>query len=458
MHTVTASLKQQRQIPALTQHPVLRYFNFIALYIAQGIPEGMLFFGIPAWMAANGKTPGEIGSFVAVCGLPWSFKIIVAPLMDRFSYLPMGRRRPWVLFGQIGLILSFAAMAFLPDPLNNLGLFMVAAFAVSFFGAFQDVATDGMAVDIIPAEQQARANGFMWGSKITGTSASLAVGSWLLYKYNFTTAILALSAIVSLIMLVPLFLKERPGEKLLPWTAGTTSPETKMMQVTSWKGILTCLYKVFSLRNSLLFALMAFITGAAFNYIDTILPIFTVQALGWTAESYSQFYATATRIGGISGMLLGGLLIEKFGKLSMLKIYFGLVIVLICGLTFQKMYWQATSFIMAFMIGFQVLYVFSLIGIFAIGMQCCWKKISATQFTLYMTVANIGRVVGAKLVGPMKNGFSWESTLLAFGVMMALAWLILQFIRINQHTKRVADFDVRETLNKPQKARLAIAN
>ncbi|MEJ7827903.1 MAG: hypothetical protein WKF91_06905, partial [Segetibacter sp.] len=126
MQTAIASVKSGR-IPALSQHTGLRYFNFIALYIAQGIPEGMLFFGIPAWMAANGKTPVEIASFVAVCGLPWSFKIIVAPMMDRFSYLPMGRRRPWVLFGQLGLILSFAAMAFVPDPLNNMHLFMVAA-------------------------------------------------------------------------------------------------------------------------------------------------------------------------------------------------------------------------------------------------------------------------------------------------------------------------------------------
>jgi PAT family beta-lactamase induction signal transducer AmpG len=179
MQTVSFSPKLQGRFPALSEHPVLRYFNFIALYIAQGIPEGMLFFGIPAWMAANGKTPGEIGSFVAVCGLPWSFKIIVAPLMDRFSYLPMGRRRPWVLFGQVGLILSFAAMGFLPDPLNNMGLFMVAAFTISFFGAFQDVATDGMAVDIIPVHQQARANGLMWGSKTAGISGSLAVGIWL---------------------------------------------------------------------------------------------------------------------------------------------------------------------------------------------------------------------------------------------------------------------------------------
>lgn len=458
MQTVIASVKRQDRIPALTQHTGLRYFNFIALYIAQGIPEGMLFFGIPAWLAANEKTPVEIAGFVAVCGLPWSFKIIVAPMMDRFSYLPMGRRRPWVLFGQLGLILSFAAMAFVPNPLHNMGLFMMSAFAISFFGAFQDVATDGMAVDIIPAAQQARANGFMWGSKIMGTSASLAIGSWLLHTYNFTTSILALSCLVCLIMFVPLFLKERPGEKLMPWTAGTASPETKKMQVTSWKAIFTSLYQVFRLRTSLLFAVMAFIAAGAFNYIDTLLPIFTVQGLGWSAETYSKYYATATLIGGIGGMALGGILIDKFGKVRMLNIYCGLLILLIFGFAFQKMYWPATSFVIAFMIGFQVLYVFTNIGLFAIGMQCCWKKISATQFTLYMTIFNVGRVVGAKLVGTMKTSFSWEYTLLAFGGLIAAAWFIIQFLHISQHVKRVEGFEVKEIIQEPQINRLVIAN
>ena len=73
-----------KTIPALSENTFLRYFNFIALYVAQGIPEGIVLFGIPAWMAMNGKTPGEIGSFVAVFGIPWSFKVVVAPLVERF--------------------------------------------------------------------------------------------------------------------------------------------------------------------------------------------------------------------------------------------------------------------------------------------------------------------------------------------------------------------------------------
>ncbi|MEO7960880.1 MAG: hypothetical protein ABIR19_04990, partial [Ginsengibacter sp.] len=68
-------LRKKNNLPALSENTILRYFNFIALYVAQGIPEGMALFGIPAWMAMNNKTPGEIGGFVAAVGLPWSFKI-----------------------------------------------------------------------------------------------------------------------------------------------------------------------------------------------------------------------------------------------------------------------------------------------------------------------------------------------------------------------------------------------
>ncbi len=439
--SIPLNAKGSNNLPALSENTFLRYFNFIALYVAQGIPEGMAFFGIPAWMAMNGKTPGEIGSFVAIVGLPWSFKIIVAPLMDRFTYLPMGRRRPWVLFGQLGLMASFIAMAFVPDPLNNMKLFMLAGFAVGFFGAFQDVATDGMAIDIIPVSQQARANGFMWGAKIMGTSASLALGSWLLHKYGFSSAILMLSVVVCLIMLVPLCLRERTGEKLTPWSEGAASPETKKMQVSNWSSIFKSLYKVFTLRNSLLFGGIAFICQGACNYMDTLLPIFTVQALGWTDKAYSGFYASATLIGGISGMLIGGILIDKFGKIRMLNIYFFMLITLITSLVFMKNYWADTWFITGFMIMYQILYVFSTIGIFATAMQCCWKKISATQFTLYMTIGNMGRIVGAKLIGPIKQEFSWEYTLLAFAGMIALAWVIHQITYVHKQVKRVEEID-----------------
>ena len=440
MKTINCHRTQKKvRIPALSEHTFLRYFNFAALYIAQGIPEGLLIFGIPAWMAANGKTPGEIGSFVAIVLLPWSFKIVVAPLMDRFTYLPMGRRRPWVLFGQLGLMVSFMAMAFVPDPLNNLHPLMAAGFAVGFFGAFQDVATDGMAIEIVPVHQQARANGFMWGAKTIGISVSLATGSWLLNYYDFTTAILSLSATVCLIMLIPLFLRERRGEKIMPWTAGSASEESQKIQAGSWMDIFKSLYKVFSLRNSLLFAVMIFMGQVAYGYFETILPVFTVQALGWTNQGYAQFYATANLIGGIGGMLIGGILIDKFGKIRMLNIYFFLLIVLISSMAFLKTFWQNTTAIAMYMICYQIFYTFSTIGVFAIAMQFCWKKVSATQFTLYMAISNLGMSTGAKLIGPIKEHFDWQFSILFPAIILLISWSIFQFISIIIQEKRVAE-------------------
>jgi PAT family beta-lactamase induction signal transducer AmpG len=433
----TGALSNNKRLPSLSENSGLRYFNFIALYFAQGVPEGMLSMGIPAWMAMNGKSPGEIASFAVITLIPWSFKFIVAPMMDRYTILSMGRKRPWILVGQLGLVLSCIYMAYIPDPLNNLNQLMIAGFMVSVFGAFQDVATDGMAVDIIPADQQAKANGLMWGSKICGMSISLAVGSWLLNKYGFTASMLMMAIVIAIIMLVPLLLRERKGEKIVPWTKGAASPESKKLQLSNWRQIFQSLYKVFSLRNSLLIALVLFTCQGGFKYISTLMPIFTVNELGWTNLDYSQYYSSAKLIGGIAGMILGGFLIDRFGKKRMLSIYFAGSILLICMLAFSKIYWADKSFIYAFMISINLFYTFSCIAIFAIAMQCCWKKVSASQFTLYMTIANLGQMGFAALIGPLRANFDWQVSLFAFAVFIVLAWLALLFLNIDKQVKLV---------------------
>src|SRR5687768_5957117 len=102
--------KHKSTLPALSENRFLRYISFATLYVGQGVPEGMTIFGIPAWMAMNDKTPAEIGAYSAIIFIPFSFKIVVAPLIERFTFLPMGRRRPWIIFGQFGLAVSFMTM------------------------------------------------------------------------------------------------------------------------------------------------------------------------------------------------------------------------------------------------------------------------------------------------------------------------------------------------------------
>ncbi|MBR9846182.1 MAG: MFS transporter [Algicola sp.] len=427
---------------SLTGSALSRYFSFSALYIAQGIPEGILFFALPAWLAMNDKSPVDIAAFIGVILIPWSFKVIIAPLMDRFTILSMGRKRPWVIFGQLGLILSFLSIGFVPDPLNNISGLMIVGFSISFFGAFQDVATDGMAVDVIPEEEQARANGLMWGTKIIGTSLSLLVGTALINSLGFTTAISLLSISVAIIMIVPIYFTERPGEKIMPWSEGQANTESKSNQLKSWTEILKSLYRVTKLHSSLIFVVISFVSGILFGLMDTLLPIFTVQELGWTNTDFSQLFSIINVIAGIFGMVIGGYLVDYFGKIKMLTIYLGLITAVIAIFAFTTGLWANTIFICGFMFIYYVLYIFLSIGIFASGMQLCWKTVAATQFTLYMALSNMGRASGSTLVGILKESYSWEVVFVVTALMPLIMGVMVQFINFKNHKKKVDSFKV----------------
>ena len=438
-------MQDKINFPTLSESAFLRYFNFAALYFAEGLAQGMLFVGIPAWMAMQGKSPSEIGKFAVACSVPWTFKFIVAPLMDRYTYLPMGRKRPWVLLGHLGLMLSIIAFALVPDPLNNLNLFFGAAFLVSSFGAIQDAAGDAMAVDVVPADQQARANGYMQGSRMIGSSLSLVLCSWILNKYSFEASMLTLFLLVAIITIVPIVLREHKGEKILPFTPGKASETSQKMQISNWPVIFKALFSVFRLRNSLLVVILLFITQGAYNFFETLLPLFAVKITGWSNVLYSQVFATADLIGGVIGMLAGGYLIEKFGKKRMINIYFLLIISLVLALKFAGAYWQNTNMLYSFIIIYRLLNAFAKIGVFAIAMQCCSKNISASQFTIFMTMGAMGSIAGAFLVGPIKENFDWNTTFIFFEVFIGLAWLVLQFLNIEKHVAKIAALEYEST-------------
>ena len=432
-----------KPLPALSENAFLRYFSFSALYVAQGIPEGLLWYAIPAWLAMNGKSPAEIGSYVAILGIPWSLKIINAPIMDRFTFLAMGRRRPWVLIGQLGLILSFFSMSLIIDPIDNLYLLMITGFLVGFFEVTQDIAVDGMAIDILPVDQQARANGLMWGSKTLGISGAVALGSWILNSFGYFYAIISFSFIVMLIITIPLLLRERPDEKLLPWTKGEPSKFAEKIQIHSWKAIFKSLFKVFFLPISLLMGIAAFSFSTGKGLIDTLLPVFTVQKLGWADTQYSQFFATANLISGVLGMFIGGFLIDYFGKVKMISIYLILLIILVTALSFLKSFWQNEIFMMGFIIGFYTLITFCTIAIFASAMQLCWKRIAATQFTLYMAVSNFGIAAGAALMGQLKSYFEWEYVMLAYVLFAGTMLVLIKFVNFEKHQIKVEELELK---------------
>ena len=153
---------------ALAESARMRYLAGSSMYFAQGIPFGLMNIAVPAWLASQGVEAGQIASFLAVIILPWAFKLLSGPLMDRFQFLPMGRRRPWVLGAQLGMTLSFFSLVLVDNPAEQVGLLTVLGLFINVFAATQDVAVDGMAIDLVPHEEEGRLNAFMSFGKAAG--------------------------------------------------------------------------------------------------------------------------------------------------------------------------------------------------------------------------------------------------------------------------------------------------
>ncbi len=442
MHSnTTVVLRENKVLPPLSEHSFLRYFTFIVLYFSQGIPEGITIFAIPAWMAMNGKSAGEIATYGAVILIPFSLKILLAPIMERYTFLPMGRRRPWLLFGQLGIMCGLIGLSYVPDPLNNLTVLTIAVVCVHVFIMFQDIATDSLVIDIVPLVQQGKANSLMWGAKVVGTSSSLALGSWLINQYGFANAVFWMSFSLLCIMLVPLLLRERKGEKILPWSKGSTSPEAALLAVGSFGKLFSSFGKVLLLRNLWVLIFSTFIIMAAVHYLRTLLPIFTIQQLGWNNVFYSNIYSTTNLVGGILGMVTGGLLIFRFGIIRMLQgVLFsaGLMVVFIA---FSAAVWPNNNFVIVFIGLINLFTVLIYISILALSMQMCWKRISAMQFTFCMTIFNGALATGAALIGDLRDYFGWQGIFLIFSIAVFSGMLLLRFVNVHEHLKQVEELE-----------------
>ena len=112
---------------SLSEHRTLRFVTLFLLYVAQGLPFGLFQVAIPAWLAQNGASAGAIGAVLAMVLLPWTLKLFYCFLVDRYAFLAMGRRRPWIIANQFGIIVGLMIMAVTNPAASQASL--VAAFA-----------------------------------------------------------------------------------------------------------------------------------------------------------------------------------------------------------------------------------------------------------------------------------------------------------------------------------------
>jgi PAT family beta-lactamase induction signal transducer AmpG len=142
------------------------------LGFASGLPFYLTSRTLQAWMRVEGVDLATIGMFSLVA-LPYSLKVIWAPLMDRYVPPFLGRRRGWLLVTQVLLVVVIAAMS-VQDPRRSVQLLAINAIAIAFFSASQDIVADAYRTDIL-AEREIGAGAaiFVLGYRV----ALLATGA-----------------------------------------------------------------------------------------------------------------------------------------------------------------------------------------------------------------------------------------------------------------------------------------
>lgn len=124
----------------------------LILGFASGIPLALTGGAMQAWLTVEGIDLATIG-FLGLVGLPYTFKFLWAPLMDRFEPPLLGRRRGWIVIMQfaVAACLYFLSLA---SPTLGMTAFGLIALCVAFSSASLDIVIDAYRTDLLPAEER----------------------------------------------------------------------------------------------------------------------------------------------------------------------------------------------------------------------------------------------------------------------------------------------------------------
>jgi PAT family beta-lactamase induction signal transducer AmpG len=123
----------------------------IFLGFTSGMPLYVLFQLVPAWLRSSEVDLGTIGLF-ALVSLPYTWKFLWSPLMDRFKPPFLGRRRGWAVITQLCLLLTIGMLGQF-DPGESLQAIVVLVFLVSLFSASQDIVIDAYRRELLADDE-----------------------------------------------------------------------------------------------------------------------------------------------------------------------------------------------------------------------------------------------------------------------------------------------------------------
>ncbi|MCB0768642.1 MAG: MFS transporter, partial [Flavobacteriales bacterium] len=175
------------------------------------------------------------------------------------------------------------------------------------------------------------------------------------------------------------------------------------------------------------------LNGTAMGLKDAMMPVFTVQRLAWTNSEYADLTSGANVTAAVCAMVFAGWLADRVGKTRIIGIYTVLIALGWTTLALTPRLWATAGYFTASIYAIQFLETFCIVAVLATAMNLCWTRVAATQFTLYMVCNNLGIVVAASLLGPLRGQLGWSAMfLLTAGLLVAVAVLV-GFVHLGAH-------------------------
>jgi PAT family beta-lactamase induction signal transducer AmpG len=356
----------------------------------------------------------EIGLF-ALVGIPYTWKFLWAPLMDRWVPPFLGRRRGWMMICQVGLLFSIGMLGTL-QPAQSTWLIAWLAVAVAFFSASQDVAVDAFRREILPDEELGlgsaiHVQAYRISSLVPG-SLSLILADLLPWSTVFwiTGAFMAVGILMSLLV-------DEPESELPPnlgLRQAVVAPFAEYLQRRGWSALLLVLGFMFLYKIG---DNMATALSTPF-YLDMG---FSKTQIGLVAKHAALWPA-------IIGGLLGGVIMIRLGINRSLWLFGVLQVVSILGFAVLATV-GPELWVLAAVISFEYLGVGMGTAAFtAFIARETSRTYAATQFALFTALAALPRTFANASTGIIVEQTGWVDFFIICAVLALPGMVLLRWV------------------------------
>jgi PAT family beta-lactamase induction signal transducer AmpG len=356
----------------------------LVLGFSSGLPIAFTSGTLQAWLATLDLNLRTIGAATLV-GLPYTFKFLWAPFVDRISLPWLGRRRDWILLMQLLLAVVIAATPHL-DPRVEIQSVLALAALLAFLSATQDIAVDAYRTDIVHPEERgvgaaATVTGYRLAMLTSGALVPILSHSigWA-GAYTFAAVVMAACAI---------------GTWLAPTLEHVVRPPRSVSEA-----VLEPLREFLGRPAAIALLVLVVLYKLGDAMALSLSTAFIIKGLGFTAADVGTVSKGFGLGATIFGAFIGGLAVAQAGLFRSL-LWLGVA----QAVTILPYAWLAV-------VGREYYALVAAIGIqnFGDGMgtaafvalltALCNARFSAFQYALLSALASLGRI----LLGPVSGG------------------------------------------------------